>query len=115
MTTQPYGTPNPGPIRAPGLGEEPADPVHWLLPLGRSWQSLVGGYVALFAIFIWILGPVSLIFGLLGLYASHRTGVHGRGRAWFAVVVGVLATASSIWLLRYLFTDDQPQPLPQSP
>lgn len=79
----------------PRFGADPRDPVHWLLPTGRSWQSIVAGYVALFALVIWPLGPVA--FGL-GVWAVRRgrIGGHGRGRAWFAVVVGALATAALV-------------------
>jgi hypothetical protein len=59
--------------------------------VGRSWQAIVAGYVALFAIFIWVLGPATLWLGAAALrtLTPQRT---GRGRAWFAVVVGTLST-----------------------
>ena len=74
------------------IGSSPADPVHWLLPTGRTWQSIAGGYVALFAIVLWFLGPVALGLGLWALSASSKGGAHGRGRAIFAIVVGAFAT-----------------------
>lgn len=74
------------------LGENPSDPVHWLLPTGRTWQSITAGYAGIFALFIWPLGPVALGFGLWALKASKRTGAHGRGRAVFAIIVGALAS-----------------------
>lgn len=76
----------------PRVGASPGDAVHWLLPVGRTWQSIVAGYVALLAIFLWILGPVALGFGIAALWASAAGHGHGRGRAWFAVVVGALVT-----------------------
>lgn len=79
----------------PGFGAEPRDPVHWLLPTGRSWQSIVAGYVALFALVIWPLGPVALGLGVWAVRRG-RVGGHGRGRAVFAIVVGVLATAALV-------------------
>ena len=75
-----------------GLGTSPADPVHWLLPTGRSGWSIASGYVALFALVVWPLGPVALALGVAGLRQSARTGTHGRGRAWFGILVGALAT-----------------------
>jgi hypothetical protein len=78
--------------RPPGVGAAPSDAAHWLLPLGRTWQSIVAGYVALFATVLWILGPVALGFGIAALRASAAGRGHGRGRAWFAVIVGALAT-----------------------
>jgi Protein of unknown function (DUF2510) len=76
----------------PGLGAGPSDPVHWLLPTGRTWQSIAAGYVALFAMLLWFLGPVAVGLGIWALTASRKSGAHGRGRAVFAVVVGTLAT-----------------------
>jgi hypothetical protein len=79
------------PIPAP-LGGDPSDPVHWMLPTGRTWQSITAGYVALFAIFIWVFGPAALAFGIWALLASNMTDAHGRGRAIFAIIVGVFST-----------------------
>jgi Protein of unknown function (DUF2510)/Domain of unknown function (DUF4190) len=85
---------------APRVGAAPSDPVHWLVPTGRSGQSIVAGYVALFATVIWPLGPVALCLGLWALSTSRRTGTHGRGRAVFAIVVGALATLATLaWLV----------------
>ena len=75
-----------------GFGESPAGAVHWLLPTGRCWQSLVAGYVALFALVLWPLGPVALGLGVWALVRASRDGSHGRGRSIFAVVVGLSAT-----------------------
>jgi Protein of unknown function (DUF2510) len=83
------GQPGLGP---PGIGASPSDPVHWLLPTGRTWQSIAAGYVALFATLLWFLGPVAVGLGIWALTAAHRSGAHGRGRAVFAIVVGTLAT-----------------------
>ena len=80
------------------LGAGPRDAVHWLLPTGRSWQSIVAGYVGLLALLIWPLGPFAIWFGLWALRRA-RTGGHGRGRAVFAVVVGAAATALLAYLL----------------
>jgi hypothetical protein len=93
----PAGPWYPEPERA-RVGAGPRDPVHWLLPTGRSWQSIVAGYVGLFALLIWPLGPFAIWFGLWGLRRA-RTGGHGRGRAVFAVVVGAAATALLAYLL----------------
>jgi uncharacterized protein DUF2510 len=81
------------------LGAEPNDAVHWLLPTGRTWQSIAAGYVALFALVLWFLGPVALGLGLWALSASSRTGAHGRGRAIFAIVVGAFASVAMVAFL----------------
>ncbi len=78
------------------VGTSPSDPAHWLLPTGRSGWSIAAGYVALFAWLVWPLGPVALGLGVMGLRASARTGTHGRGRAWFGIVVGALATLGCV-------------------
>jgi hypothetical protein len=82
-----------------GLGADPTDPVHWLMPTGRTWQSIAAGYTALFAIVIWVLGPVALGLGVWALRASNRSGAHGRGRATFAIVVGSHATVAALAML----------------
>jgi hypothetical protein len=83
----------------PSLGVDPSDPVHWMLPTGRTWQSITAGYVALFAIFIWVLGPAALAFGIWALLASNMTSSHGRGRAIFAIIVGVLSSIALLWFI----------------
>jgi hypothetical protein len=77
---------------AVGFGQSPAGFAHWALPVGRSWQSITAGYVALIAIVAWFLGPVALGLGVWALVKASRDGSHGRGRAIFAVVVGLLAS-----------------------
>lgn len=104
---QPLGAPPP---TAPDHG--PSTALHWVLPVGRSWQSILAGYVALVAMVTWTLawaGGTGAVIGLavaavtvgLGAWALHAAaaGGHGRGRAWFAVVVGTLSLAACVWLL----------------
>ncbi|NNH08807.1 DUF2510 domain-containing protein [Cellulomonas fimi] len=76
----------------------PRTAMHWTLPVGRSWQSIVAGYVGLFALGLWVLGPVAIGFGAWAMVVAGRGG-HGRGRAVFAIVAGVLASAAAIWAL----------------
>ncbi|WP_239068829.1 DUF2510 domain-containing protein [Cellulomonas pakistanensis] len=80
------------------LGARPGDPVHWLLPTGRSWQSIAAGYVGLLALLVWPLGPVAVWLGLWAIRRG-RVGGHGRGRAVFAVVVGTAVTVVLAYLL----------------
>jgi hypothetical protein len=65
--------------------------MHWLLPTGRTWQSIAAGYVGLFALVIWPLGLVSAGLGVWALVESARTGRHGRGRAVFGILAGTVA------------------------
>ncbi|MBO3085266.1 DUF2510 domain-containing protein [Cellulomonas fengjieae] len=77
------------------VGAAPDETLHWLLPVGRSWQSVLAGYVGLVALVLWVLGPVAILFGVLGLRQA-RTGGRGSGRAWFAIVAGVLASVLGV-------------------
>ena len=96
-----HTTPMTAPVQyqPPSVGSSPSDPVHWLLPIGRTWQSIAGGYVALFATLIWVLGPVAIWLGVAALRASARGKGHGRGRAYFSLIVGSLATVAMIIFL----------------
>ena len=87
----------PAPVGDAG-GTAPDQALHWLLPVGRSWQSVLAGYVGIFALFLWALGPVAIVLGVLGLRRA-RTGGHGSGRAWFAIVAGVLGSVFGILYL----------------
>ena len=69
----------------------PTDAVHWMLPVGRSWQSITAGYVGLLALGIWVLGPVAIWLGIWAMQKA-RAGGHGRGRAIFAIITGTLGT-----------------------
>ena len=68
-----------------------SDAVHWMLPVGRSWQSITAGYVGLLSLGLWALGPVAIWLGIWAIKKA-RTGGHGRGRAVFAIVTGTLGT-----------------------
>jgi hypothetical protein len=63
-----------------------------MLPVGRSWQSIVAGYAGLLGLGIWVLGPFAIWFGLWALRRAS-TGGHGRGRAVFGIIAGTVATA----------------------
>jgi len=92
-----YGT-HPGygaePQYAPyasGRTDGPSSPVHWMLPVGRSWQSIVAGYLGIFSLVIWVLGPLSIAFGVWALVRAGSGG-HGRGRAVTGIVGGAIGT-----------------------
>jgi hypothetical protein len=78
-------------------GAHPSDVVHWLLPVGRSWQSILAGYLGLLGLLLWPLAPLAIGFGIWALQRG-RHGGHGRGRAVFAIVAGVAACAFWVWL-----------------
>ena len=90
MSTQtPRSTPDPQTVSA--LGAHPGDPVHWLVPTGRSWQSIAAGYLGLFSILLFP-APFAVALGVWALRVSQRDGSHGRGRAVFGIVTGGLGT-----------------------
>lgn len=91
----------PGQLRPPvaPTGAHPDDPVHWLLPTGRTWQSIAAGYLALITLVAWPLGPITLAMGVWALRESNAGKGHGRGRAVFAVVSGSLGCLATLGVI----------------
>lgn len=85
--------PQNGGVTVASSGAHPDDVVHWLLPTGRTWQSIVAGYVGLVALLVWPLGPLAVGFGIWALLASRAGHGHGRARAVFGIVAGVIGCA----------------------
>jgi hypothetical protein len=77
-----------------------ADPaIRYLVPVGRSGFAIAAGYLALFSVLI-VPGPLALACGLLALRSiARRPELLGRGRAWFGIVAGGLATVGLVFLL----------------
>ncbi|RMI13907.1 hypothetical protein EBM89_02750 [Cellulomonas triticagri] len=69
-----------------------------MVPIGRSWQSIVAGYLGLLSLLIWVLGPVAIGFALAAFRAAGRGG-HGRGRAVMGLLGGTLGTAIGVLVL----------------
>lgn len=80
------------------IGAHPSSVVHWLLPTGRSWQSILAGYLGLVGLLVWPLAPFAVGFGVWALRRG-MVGGHGRGRAVFAIVAGFAGTALGAWAL----------------
>ena len=99
--TPQYAPPYPLPrIASPAaaVGASPSDPMHWILPTGRSGASIAAGYVGLVSLVIWVLGPVAVGLGIWGLRKAS-TGGHGSGRSIFAIVTGLIGSVFGlIWL-----------------
>lgn len=79
-------------------GHGPRDAMHWLVPVGRSWQSIVAGYLGLLAVGIWVLGPFAIGAGVWALVRA-RSGGHGSGRAVLGVVGGLLGMLGMMWFV----------------
>lgn len=61
-------------------------------PMDRSGWAIAAGYAALFCLII-VPGPLALGLGLIALWdLKHRPHKIGRGRAWFGIIAGSLAT-----------------------
>jgi hypothetical protein len=102
---QPSGqTPGPWPLPGQPLlpprrpGATPSDPMHWLIPVGRSWQSIVAGYLGLIGLLIWPLAPFAVWLGFWGRSLA-RVGGNGGGRATFAIVSGLVGTFVGVLVL----------------
>ncbi len=95
-----YSSPGQGTYgSASGGGEQPSDPLHWVVPAGRSWQTIAAGYVGLISLVAFPLGPIAIALGVLGLRAANRQGSHGRGRAVFGIVAGCIGSLVGILVL----------------
>lgn len=86
--------PAPG---APADQTGPSSAAYWLVPVGRSWQSVIAGYLGLLCLVAWFGGPFGMVVGgvtvWLGIWGMKlaRTGGHGRGRAIFGIIAGSLS------------------------
>ncbi len=87
--------PTPPPQTEPG--DDPA--LRLLLPIGLSGWAIAAGYLALFSV-LGIFGPFALLCGILALRdikANPRK--HGKGRAIFGIIMGVLGTALLLFVI----------------
>ena len=87
----------------------PGAAMHWIVPVGRSWQSVTAGYLAFVCLLFAFFGPLGIIVGgvtlWLGLWALRvaADGGHGRGRAIFGIVAGAFAVIVGIISTVFLF------------
>jgi hypothetical protein len=84
---------------APSEGSSPHDALHWIVPVGRSWQAIAAGYAGLISLFAWPLGPIAIGLGLWALAVASKKSTHGRGRAWFGIIAGLFGTLVFIYVL----------------
>ena len=87
------------PVASVPFGSDPHDPMHWMLPTGRTPQSIAAGYLGLFGLVIFPLAPFAIGFGIWALVRSKQTGKHGRGRAVFGIIAGFVSGALWLWLI----------------
>jgi hypothetical protein len=83
------------------MGADPA--LRAILPVGRTALSIVAGYLAFTTMFCF---PSPFVLGI-GIWAAidvkKRPGMHGMGRAIFAIVMGGIGTvAMLVWIVAAL-------------
>ena len=92
-TSLPAGAP---PLLLPLLPPVSSAADNWLIPVNRSGWCIAAGYLGLFAVLVFP-APLALAAGLIGLRDIRlHPGLGGKGRAWFAIIMGA---ACSILLL----------------
>lgn len=70
-----------------------------LIPIGRSGWAIAAGYMGLLSL-IPFFGIFALILGLVALNdIKKHPDKHGKGRAWFGVVMGIIATILTLIIL----------------
>ena len=89
----------------PALGAENVQPhsttMKYLLPVGRTGWSIAAGWVGFFSILV-VPGPLALLLGIVALRdLKQRPEYWGRGRAWFGIVAGSIA--SIVLIVRLLY------------
>ncbi len=74
--------------------------VRMLLPVGRSGYAIAAGYAGLISIGLFPLGFVAIVLAILALRDMKRhPDRHGKGRAWFALVTGSIASLLTVAIL----------------
>jgi hypothetical protein len=80
-------------------GVEGDPSLRYVIPVGRNGFAIAAGYLALLSVLL-VPGPFALACGLLALRSfARRPELLGRGRAWFGIVAGGLATVMLVFVL----------------
>ena len=77
---------------------QPADPtLKFLLPIDRSGLAIAAGYLGLFSV-LCLPAPLAVILGVLALWDIKKSDGKklGKGRAWFAIVMGSICILGPI-------------------
>jgi len=71
---------------------EPGAVERLVLPVGRPASAIAAGYLGLFSL-LPLFGIIAIIVSLLALRTLKRNpNLHGRGRAWFGLAMGIITT-----------------------
>lgn len=87
-------------VASPELATGPNSALHYIVPVGRSWQSVAAPYLGLFSlvpipVLSALVGGGAITLGVVALRNAKKGG-HGSGRAIVAIVLGVIGAAVSI-------------------
>ncbi|PKQ25616.1 MAG: hypothetical protein CVT64_09355 [Actinobacteria bacterium HGW-Actinobacteria-4] len=103
--TAPAGSSQPPPTW-PGASQDsvhgPDGAMHWLLPVGRSGESIAAGYMGLACLVLFWTGPVVIVLAAATFWVSIRalkkatTGGHGRGRAITGLVTASIGAVAGL-------------------
>lgn len=73
-------------------GDTGDDGLQYVIPINTSGLAIAAGYIGLISVLCFP-APVALILGILALRQLNKNPkLHGRGRAIFAIVMGVIFT-----------------------
>lgn len=86
------------PYAAPQHGKD-KHALHWVVPVDRRGWAIAAGYTGIATLPCFFLAPVALALGIWALVDLRRNGGYGKGRAWFAVVVGAICTPLLLWVV----------------
>jgi len=73
----------------------------WLIPSRTSGWAIAAGYAGMFAV-LFFPAPIALILGIVALWDCNKRSVEGKGRAIFAIAMGVLFTIPLLLFLAAL-------------
>ncbi|NYI40704.1 DUF2510 domain-containing protein [Demequina lutea] len=90
---------NTGVAGSPDRDHGPSNPMHYIVPIGRSWQSVLAPYLGLLSLapvplISQALGAGGIVFGIIALRRA-RSGGHGTGRAIIGIVLGAIGAIGS--------------------
>ena len=88
----PKNEPNNAPTPQQNITQNDDVAIRMLLPVGRSGWAIAAGYLGLLSLVL-VFGPFALFTGIMALCSIKKNPkLHGKGRAWFGIIMGGLAT-----------------------